>query len=374
MSSDTWCSRSWSDINIDFSNNTVRHCCKAESEPIINSYNNNPKILQRRKDSLLNIRDNQCNYCWKEYDQYGSAFRDYWNEWKTLEDFNDDWVYLQIKFDNICNLSCIYCNEYDSSRIAYEKNIKIENYYNGSNKTKFYNWIEDQNFNDKLISILGGEPTISHNVIDFINFLSDKKHDNNLFLNINTNGFTQGKLRDKFFKLIESLPKNWKFTIVISNESTKSAPLIRYGLNTKLFWENFKLYVKSPSVTRIGLNPCLSKYSIRELSDYLESACKLISEYKKPFWIHGNSVENPKELCISSLPKDYVKYINNTRSVILSYNYLFKDNNIKQINNWLNACIDKIVNGEENYDSNKFLNELFKQKKDKNIFKLKMIS
>ena len=84
------------------------------------------------------------------------------------------------------------------------------------------------------------------------------------------------------------------------------------------------------------------------------------SEYKKSFWIHGNSVENPKELCISSLPKDYVKYINNTKSVIISYNHLFKDNNIKQINNWLNACIDKIVNGKENYDSNNFLNKMYK--------------
>ena len=116
MSTDTWCSRSWTDINIDFLNNTVQHCCKAESEPIIDSYNNNPKILQRRKDSLLNIRNDQCNHCWKEYNEYGSAFRDYWNEWQTLDVFQDDWKYLQVKFDNICNLSCIYCNEYDSSK------------------------------------------------------------------------------------------------------------------------------------------------------------------------------------------------------------------------------------------------------------------
>ena len=70
------------------------------------------------------------------------------------------------------------------------------------------------------------------------------------------------------------------------------------------------------------------------------------------------------------MPKDYVKYINNTKSVILSYNYLFKDNNIKQINNWLTACIDKIVNGEENYDSNNFLNKIYKQKNDIKIKEL----
>ena len=47
-----------------------------------------------------------------------------------------------------------------------------------------------------------------------------------------------------------------------------------------------------------------------------------------------------------------------------------KDNNIKQINNWLTACIDKIVNGEENYDSNNFLNKIYKQKNDIKIKEL----
>ena len=363
-----WCSRSWTDINIDFTNNSVKHCCKALSEPIINSYNNNPNILQRRKDSFNNIKNVQCKSCWDEYDNYGSAFRDYWNEWTSLDDFDDDWKYLQVKFDNICNLSCIYCNAVDSSRIAAEKDIKINNLYNDQSKRMFYQWIQEENINNKLISILGGEPTISSNVLDFIEFLSKTKYNDMINLNINTNGVTIGILKDRFFNLINNLPKSWIFTIVISNESTTRSPLIRYGLDTNIFWQNFEWYATSPNVNYVGLNPCLSKFSVKEIADYLERCCEIVSKSNKNFWIHGNTIETPKELCISSLAKKYVDYIYDAKSIITQYSYLFEKNNLQQIYLWLDACKDKILCGDENSKSDNYITNLANEKHD---FKLK---
>ena len=375
MNNEYWCSRSWTDIYIDFINGTVQHCCKSLVEKFPNNmtaefFNSSPVLLERRSQSLKNIKHKQCCYCWNELEKHGSSMRNYWNTWESLDEFSEDWKNLQVKFDNYCNLSCIYCNSHDSSRIAKEKGIKVKSKFNQYNKKIFYDWIKVQNFNNKLISILGGEPTISQNVFEFINFLTQNKYDHNLSLNINTNCASIEKSRNIFTNIINQKSNKWNLAIVISNESDKSSPLIRYGLNVDNFWNNFEYYANYDKVDELGLNPCINKFSLKELSTYLEKCCSIVSKCNKKFWIHGNHVEEPKQLSISSLNIKNTLYIDKSRDVIYKYKNIFTEKNLKQIYSWLDNLYNKIINGKENNDSDGFLNMLAKDKNDNKIKKL----
>ena len=124
------CSKSWTDINIDLSTKTIRHCCKAQgeqyktlSESFINS---SPGVIQRREQSKQGIKHSQCNHCWKHEAKSSLSYRDIHND-PTLDYSKTDEElisFIEIKFDNVCNLGCVYCYEIESSTIAKEKNIE----------------------------------------------------------------------------------------------------------------------------------------------------------------------------------------------------------------------------------------------------------
>ena len=91
----TLCSKAWTDINISFSKQELRHCCKSSPENLpenitSNFFNNSPGIVKRRQDLMTGIENTQCNSCWKSYCETGTAYRDYNNKWQTLDEINDN--------------------------------------------------------------------------------------------------------------------------------------------------------------------------------------------------------------------------------------------------------------------------------------------
>jgi len=82
---ETYCSKSWTDINIDFELRELRHCCKARpyqfpdvlTEEFISR---GPGIQERRQQSLINIAHRDCDHCWNDYAKGNSAYKDWANK------------------------------------------------------------------------------------------------------------------------------------------------------------------------------------------------------------------------------------------------------------------------------------------------------
>ena len=207
----TYCSKSWTDINIDFESRTLRHCCKAEGhsfpEKLTEQYISVSDIVkERRIQSLENIAHSDCNGCWNNYSQGNSAYRDWANQWDDVFLKNNAWQiteddkfihYIEIKPDRTCDLACLYCSPGSSSKIAQEEGVIIEDATKEDDYTVFKSWIKNYLLRADLVAtqivfiFLGGEPTASERFYELVDYIED------------TAGLTEKKIRLDFDRRIK---------------------------------------------------------------------------------------------------------------------------------------------------------------------------
>jgi len=327
----TYCSKTWTDINIDFESRTLKHCCKAVTydfpETLTTEFiSNGPRIQERRAQSLQNIAHSDCASCWNDYAKGNSAYRDWANNWKDAfvesnrHILNDDRhvYYVEIKTDRTCDMSCLYCSSWSSSKVAQEQNEPYEDLTKENDYTVFKQWIRDflnnkQSANNQAIFIfLGGEPTTSerfYELVDYIEECAETSH-KNIRLEICTNANSKRFLMDKIIARMDTSKLSWG--IGISNEGFGiDAELIRHGLSWERFTGNFVKYISHPKTELIVLSPAASIFSLKTFHLYIDWVHEQFRKYAptKEFTWYGNFTSWPDELDIAHLPKDYVQYI-----------------------------------------------------------------
>ena len=335
---ETYCSKSWTDINIDFELRELRHCCKARpyqfpdvlTEEFISR---GPGIQERRQQSLINIAHRDCDHCWNDYAKGNSAYKDWANKWdndyieKHRQYLNDDRFvyYVEIKTDNTCDLACLYCSPNSSSKIAQEENIPIISKTKEHDYEVFKSWIkkflaQEHLVNHQIIFIfLGGEPTASAKFYELVDFIDDcaNNTNKNIRLEICTNANSKRFLMDKIMAKMDTSRLTWG--IGISNESFGSdAELIRHGLSWSRFQENFKRYIRHTKTELIVMSPAINIFNLKSFASYVDwvhNQFRIYAPYKKFTW-HGNYISWPDSLDIAILPKEYVKYVEQVEQTV----------------------------------------------------------
>lgn len=347
----TYCSKSWTDINIDFESRNLRHCCKAipykfPQELTVDFISNSALIQERRSQSLLGVAHADCKQCWDDYDKGNSAFRDWANNWK------DDYIdhhrqilmddrhinYVEIKTDRICDMSCIYCSPGSSSKIAQEEGISYIDNTIQPDYEVFKTWINeyvtrtDLRVSQIVFIFLGGEPTASERFYDLVNFieLASERTDKKIRLEICTNANSKPYLMDKIIQRMNSSNLSWG--IGISNESYgEDAELIRHGLNWDRFVNNFNLYIRHPKTELIVMSPTTNIFSLKTFHKYIDWVHEQFrnNARDKEFTWYGNFTNWPTEMDIANLPKEYSKYIDLAEQAIYradDINYVYREN------------------------------------------------
>jgi hypothetical protein len=344
----TYCSKSWTDINIDFENRTVRHCCKTiphdfPKELTEDFISNNDRIKERRKQSLEGIKHEDCNSCWADYDIGKSAYRDWANRWdeKFLKSNKigetDEFVYyIEIKPDRICDMSCIYCSAYSSSKIAQEEKIIYLDKTDQNDYQIFRSWIskflsrEDLKSNQIFFIFLGGEPTASerfYQLTDYIESQAENYKHLEIRLEICTNANSKKFLMNKIIDRIDRSRLKW--AIGISNESYgQDSELIRHGLSWTRFQENFRRYIQHPKTELIVLSPTINIFNLKTFGRYIEWVFSQFKDFApdKEFSWFGNFINGPTEMDIASLPISYRKYIEDAEQILLEH---------RRVNQWV---------------------------------------
>lgn len=374
----TICSGAWTDVNINFFDRFVRHCCRANEEFFPNKlnskfFNQSQGVTDRRIDLINGKQHHQCSKCWKDYETTGTAYRDIKNKWTTISDISSNIETIEIFLDNTCNMSCIYCCPNDSSKIAKEQGVKLKKYIIQDDIDKFFSWIKTISLNDVGIKFLGGEVTISKNFYNFIEQLKDNVSEN-IRLGILTNCNTNQKNMNKIIKCFNDLPSNWNIDLSISNESKLPSELIRWGLNWNTFSKNFETYLNHPKIHSICLSPTPTIFSIKHMYEYFEWAFNIIRKANKKCMVYGNWVYDP-------MPLDPARSNIKNRIYIDELIHLFSNNkdifkmNISDTNmfaiNWLNKLKDRIGTIEQDNDElENLLEELEDWKKSKKVYNL----
>ena len=301
------CSSAWTDVNINLGLGTIQYCCLSKSYPIdFDNIENNDLITHARKELADGIKSSHCDYCWNMYEETGSAPMDSRHIWKTPSEIKPGIRSIEIRLDNFCDMSCVYCSAYHSHRIAKEENNEEYIVYSSKKEeyAKVIEWIKTVKTSFRL-SFIGGEPTYSKNFYTFFEMLLESGIDNLDFAFI-TNGNTTGVKLTRLRKLMDRIPNTWNCEVILSNESVgEQSELVRYGLNWETYKENVEYYNSHPAVTKIRATMTVSRYTANGIYEYMKWLTDTIT---KPLIASGNFVnEGPYAVKYSNYIDDYIK-------------------------------------------------------------------
>ena len=301
----TACSKSWTDVNIDFANRLVRNCCMSKSYSLPDNYtvdffDNNPFVQQRRQDTLRGIEHPDCEYCWADEREGRNSYRSWMNKYDSFEGCvpeNSDVRYIDMTLDTVCDQSCLYCAPDASSQIAQEMGVPIRDAGTEHDFETFKQWLTTLS-GSVVINFLGGEPTASKRFAPMVEYISGL--DNiDVHFEVCTNGNTKPQLMDRLFETIDASNNSW--SVSFSNETVGTdAELTRYGLDWDRFCSNFVRYAQHPKITSITLAATVNTFSLRGFADYIQWVHTTMREYapNKTFGWVANYVKRPRHLDI----------------------------------------------------------------------------
>jgi len=203
---------------------------------------------------------------------------------------------VDIRWSNLCNFACVYCNPEFSSKWASERGITMLTPVD-QQVEKFKQYIFERAPQLKHVYLAGGEPLLMKENLEFLELL--KKVNPDVSLRINTN---LSKVDTRIFELICEF-KNVHWTVSV--ESTEQEfEYIRYGAVWRDFVDN--LQIIKPLSHKISFNMLhflLNYKSIFGCVDYLSSQ-----------GFHNNSfvigaLTGPAHLNIRHLPENVLNSV-----------------------------------------------------------------
>ena len=356
--SPTFCGAKWLQSTIYLWNGYTHSCHhptphKVELSDLKENYkalHNTPVKLCARQDMLDGIQTKECNYCWNIENLANDHLSDRTyksvSEWalphideivksKTGKNINP--TYVEIAFENTCNLKCTYCSPDVSSRWMEEIQIygsyKLSdfelhdlNYLKKVGKfpihrddpnpyvDAFWQWWPELYKELKVFRITGGEPLLSKHtwrVLDYI--IENPRQD--LDLAVNTNLCVSNKIIEKLVEYTNKLKGKVKsFEIYTSLEATgPQAEYIRFGLNYDLFIQSVEyILANTSSDTRVNFMVTANLLSITTFEFFLQQIWNLRVKYPSKVDRFGRHVNRtpmmisylrwPEFLSITNLP------------------------------------------------------------------------
>jgi organic radical activating enzyme len=301
MNKDTFCSLPFTEIFLG-PDGVVKPCCSSRIG--LGSLHLNPidEILQSRESRSIRqsiIEGKWHSACFQCMNQEAQGARS--ERADNLEDFveqfgNVDNTFfalrrLDLRWSNTCNLSCVYCYEYFSSKWAHIKGIKV-NTIKDENTESLLLLIEKEKDNIQTILMLGGEPLLQKQNQRLVESLTGKSFYilTNLAVPIKTNPTAQ--------KLLKEPSSGWGVSFETVGDRFE---YVRHGAEWSVLNENIDYYneirgVDDCSNFRLEAHSMYSIYSAFNLVEFYEFILE-----KKFKYIHWNLLESSGESSYASV-------------------------------------------------------------------------
>lgn len=282
----TNCSNFYNGIFIN-PNGSVKPCCRF-SKDLNLKWNNDPNEILNSKEykdlrekAQENVYIDGCNKCYDEDKSGFMSLRQRFN--KKFSRPKHSLEYLELAFNNVCNLTCIGCEPKYSSlwgrKLGYISPEISNNFH-----------LKD-NFEDlSYVSFFGGEPFATQNHQQFLHFLIERNLAKNITIEYTTNCTLNPKPEWK-----ETI-KHFKKTIVIC--SIDGIGKVNDNIRVGSHWnKTSKVFNKFKSMdVELWVNTVVMTENVFHLKDLSE-------------WINSNNVDKwtcnvltwPRELSIATL-------------------------------------------------------------------------
>jgi organic radical activating enzyme len=341
--SPSFCAAKWYNSTIWLGNGRTASCHLPPAHSIsVDEIKENPSALHntgfkkaRRAEMLEGIRSKECAYCWTVEDNADHVVlsdriyktriyeEDEIKEISKADPFKDvDPKTLEISFDNLCNLSCSYCNAEFST--TWSSDIKINGPYKNLKTSggaafqnagehalpygikneenpfieAFFKWFHS-GLKDNLqeLRITGGEPTRS----PWFWKLLDECKGTNFNFAINSNLIMD---QVKLHQLIDSSKKFKTFDLYTSGEGYGAhGEFVRSGLDYKLWRNNLEQFAKDGSYRMIHVMMTISALSIWTITEFMTDMLDLRKQFGgHQFHMSLNLVRFPSFQNLNVLP------------------------------------------------------------------------
>lgn len=235
---------------------------------------------------------------------------------------------LEVYFDNLCNLKCVYCGPHFSSlwdaenkkHGSFRKNgLTISDSFAKDpdiqhNKQRLFAWLIDHAYDLTNFNFLGGEPLFQNDLDHCLDLFA--KHpapdlDFQIFSNLNASQQRLGSIVDKVRTLID-LGHIRQFTVTASLDCWgESAEYARFPLDLSVWSRNFELLLAEPWI-RLVVGSTVTPLTIKTLPDLIMK----LNHWRSQREVHHyfNSVNSPSYLFIDILGdifgEDFEKALN----------------------------------------------------------------
>lgn len=193
---------------------------------------------------------------------------------------------VEVYLDNVCNMSCIYCEDKFSSRIQQEnlrygnfkyQTLEIQNTSQRVNEfellsLKFWRWMEDNYSTLRRFHVLGGEPFFQSQFETCLQFL--EQHSNpELEFNVISNLKVPKAKLEQFLERIKVLLKRRhikRFDLTCSIDCWGAEQeYIRHGINMQEWQSNFE-YLASQRWITLNINQTITGLGMKSMVDLVQ--------------------------------------------------------------------------------------------------------
>ena len=300
IKTDTACQLKWNWSTIKFYTGITSSCHRVTGDKIsvdtFDQFHNTPKKISDRKLMLEGTwPSGGCEYC-KDIENSG-GFSDRLLH-LTIPDqspieleTDPSAVYItpkivEIYFDNICNMSCLYCWDGFSSKIQQENirhgpfnkhGVLIDNQATKVNNIeeltqKFWDWLKRNGDQIRCLHILGGEPFYQKHFETCLDFFEHNPC-SQLELTVVSNLMISDLKFQDFIQRLKNLVQRRhlaRFDLTVSIDCFgKEQEYVRYGLDLEQWRRNFE-YVVSQKWVTVKINQTLSALTIKTVPELLK--------------------------------------------------------------------------------------------------------
>jgi organic radical activating enzyme len=306
---------------------------------------NTPYKKQQRQIMLRNERPSECQYCWNMEDLGKLSDRHYrsgepwaavdFEQIKNSTGLEDDVVpsYVEVNFNNVCNLSCSYCSPQFSSTWAQEverlggyPTSTVHNspdHFRGDRRVipvrehnpyveAFWRWWPDLYPHLRHFRMTGGEPLLDRNtyrVFDYV--LANPKA--NLHLNVTSNFSVDEKSWQKYLSYVKQLCQEGNIEHFMQYVSLDAwgaqAEYIRHGLDFDLLWDRVNQYLTEvPSYNSLTFIVTMNNLSVTTLPELFAGILGLRKTYSSTYqrvWFDTPVLREPAWQSLQILPESY---------------------------------------------------------------------
>jgi len=292
-----YCKSPWMSLFV-YDDGNVKSCCAGKwswgnlKEKSLTDIINNPKVKQLKQDIINGVPNSYCSYCKGCEDNAGESQRQYFDKFKmTDEKLYDpnvfDLMMVDMRWNNLCNLNCAYCDPMWSTTWQKVKGIPMSDL-----KTNHYvsvlQLVKDSKDNMEAIIMGGGEPLLHTQNVDLLQSLNY-----DIGIDIMTNLSTNLTHSAVYAELAKKKYVNWCVSFENIGDQFE---YVRHGATWDRMVKNLEL-IKTNTTHTYMLKPTYNLLSATRLKEIY----KLCNDLD--FEIHWQTLIHPNTLCVTEFSK-----------------------------------------------------------------------